>query len=65
MHQLSDTEFLARLTVYLKQFSEGAEPPVPIFRNGDGSLNRERMLALPCFAGFRLEEAWPAGGTEQ
>ena len=54
MNQLTDPEFVARLTAYLKQFSDGVEPTVPLFRNDDGSINRERTLALPCFADFQL-----------
>lgn len=53
MEQLTDAEFLARLTAYLTQFSEGSEPTVPLFRNDDGSINREKTLALPCFGDFQ------------
>ena len=51
----TDAEFAASLTAYLRQFSEGHEPSVPLFRNDDGSINRDKTLALPCFADFRLE----------
>jgi hypothetical protein len=44
------------LTAYLAQFSEGAEPIVPVHYDCDGSINREKTLALPCFAGFQLEQ---------
>ena len=52
----TDTEFVAALTVYLAQFSEGEPPEVPLFRKDDGSIDREMTLALPCFANFRLEQ---------
>jgi hypothetical protein len=52
----TDTEFVAALTVYLAQFSEGESPEVPLFRKDDGSIDREKTLALPCFANFRLEQ---------
>jgi hypothetical protein len=48
----SDTEFTATLTAYLKLFNEGHEPTVPLFKNADGSIDREKTLALPCFANF-------------
>ena len=49
----TDDQFLEDLTNYLSQGSDGIAPTVPCFINGDGSLNRERMLALPCFADFK------------
>lgn len=52
---MTDQEFIDQLTAYLAQFSEGESPEVPVFRNADGSLNREKMLALPCFADFKAE----------
>ena len=52
MKQQTDAEFMASLTAYLRQFSEGHEPTVPLFKNDDGSINREKILALPCFADF-------------
>ena len=48
----TDAEFIAALTAYLLQFSEGQEPAIPLFKNGDGSINREKTLALPCYSGF-------------
>lgn len=50
---MTDAQFEQSLRNYLRQFSEGFEPTLPIFRNGDGSINRERTLALPCFANFK------------
>lgn len=52
----TDTEFVAALTGYLAQFSEGEPPEVPLFRKDDGSIDREKTLALPCFANFHLEQ---------
>lgn len=49
----ADDVFIQSLTDYLKKFSEGNEPTVPLFKNGDGSINREKTLALPCFAEFK------------
>lgn len=55
---MNDKEFLAWLRgyAYAKQ-GDGYEkipddfiPIIPVFRNGDGSLNRQRMLELPCFS---------------
>ena len=48
----TDAEFAAALTAYLKQFSEGQSPVVPIFTQDDGSIDREKTLALPCYADF-------------
>jgi hypothetical protein len=48
----TDDEFTASLTAYLAQFSAGQDPVVPLFKNDDGSINREKTLALPCFADF-------------
>jgi hypothetical protein len=56
MKQQTDTEFTASLMAYLRQFSEGQEPTVPLFKNDDGSINREKTLALPCFADFPAHE---------
>ncbi|MGH9567911.1 MAG: hypothetical protein ACRD4I_18215 [Candidatus Angelobacter sp.] len=53
---LSDAEFTHRLTVWLAQFSQGERAAVPLFFRADGSLDREKTLALPCYAGFRLEQ---------
>ncbi len=53
---ISDAVFLERLTAYLAQFSEGTEPIVPLHYNSNGSINREKTLASPCFADFRLEK---------
>jgi hypothetical protein len=49
---MTDIEFVANLTVYLAQFSEGQEPTVPVFKKADGLIDREKTLALPCYAGF-------------
>jgi hypothetical protein len=52
MKHHTDNEFIAALTSYLAQFSEGHEPIVPFFKNEDGSINRNRTLALPCYMNF-------------
>ena len=49
---MTDVEFTARLTAYLAQFSEGHKPTVPLFKKDDGSIDRDKTLALPCFADF-------------
>ena len=51
---MSDDEFLARLTAYLGQSADGIEPETPIFTNDNGSINREKTLALPCYWNFKL-----------
>jgi hypothetical protein len=53
---MTDIEFMARLTAYLAQFSERQEPTVPLFKKDDGSIDRNKTLALPCYAGFHLEQ---------
>ncbi|HEV7522986.1 MAG TPA: hypothetical protein VGP89_17930 [Candidatus Angelobacter sp.] len=50
---MTDQEFKQSLTDYLKQFSEGFEPTVPLFHKDDGSIDREKTLNLPCFSGYR------------
>lgn len=47
---MTDFEFIAALTSYLALFSEGHEPTVPLFKKSDGSIDREKTLALPCYA---------------
>jgi hypothetical protein len=49
---MTDAEFTASLTAYLAQFSEGYEPMVPLFKNDDGSIDRAKTLALPCYSNF-------------
>jgi hypothetical protein len=49
---MTDAEFTASLAAYLAQFSEGPEPMVPLFKHDDGSIDREKTLALPCYANF-------------
>ena len=44
----SDQEFLAQLRAYLC-----VTPAVPIFRRADGSIDREKTLALPCYSDFK------------
>jgi hypothetical protein len=51
---MSDDEFLARLAAYLGRSADGIEPETPIFMNDDGSINREKTLALPCYWNFQL-----------
>jgi hypothetical protein len=54
MKNQSDDELLASLAAYLKQFSEGHEPVVPLFWDDSGSIDREKTLALPCYSEFKL-----------
>jgi hypothetical protein len=49
---MSDDEFLTRLAAYLGRSADGIEPETPIFKNDDGSINREKTLALPCSWNF-------------
>jgi len=53
MPQLTDDEFLARLSTCLGKSADGIEPETPIFKNDDGSINREKTLALPCYWNFK------------
>jgi hypothetical protein len=48
----SDSEFTASLAAYLGQFSEGHKPIVPLFKRDDGSIDRDKTLALPCFVNY-------------
>ena len=57
MKEQTDDEFIAALKTYLAQFSEGYEPTVPFFKNDDGSVNREKTLALACYTGFLAVQA--------
>jgi hypothetical protein len=56
MRTQTDEQFVSVLTAYLRQFSEGESPVVPLFVNDDGSIDRNKTLALPCYAGFHLEQ---------
>jgi hypothetical protein len=51
---ISDELFLARLAECLGQSADRLKPETPIFRNDDGTINRERTLALPCYWNFTL-----------
>jgi hypothetical protein len=51
---MTDADFIARLTAYLAQFSEGQQPMVPLFKNDDGSIDRNKTLTLPCYANFQV-----------
>jgi hypothetical protein len=53
---MTDAEFTETLTAYLAQFSEGHPPAIPLFKKADGSIDRNKTLALPCFTGLRLEQ---------
>jgi hypothetical protein len=53
---MNDLELIRRLTAFVAQFSQGAPSALPLFINADGSLDRHKTLALPCYAGFCLEE---------
>lgn len=54
VHQ-TDAEFIAELTAHLAQFSDG-RPIVPLFRKDNGSIDRDKTLALTCYSTFRLEQ---------
>ena len=51
---MSDDEFLTRLSDYFGRSADVIEPETPIFMNDDGSINREKTLALPCYWNFKL-----------
>jgi hypothetical protein len=53
---MNDLTLIRRLTAFLAQFNQGTPPVVPLFIKADGSLDRHKTLALPCYAGFCLEE---------
>ena len=56
MSNQTDAEFVAALTAYLAQFSDGQAFAVPLFRKDDGLIDHNKTLALPCYAGFRSEQ---------
>jgi hypothetical protein len=51
---MSDDEFHASLAAYLGRSADGIKTETPIFKNDDGSINREKNLALPCYCNFKL-----------
>jgi len=51
---MTDHEFIARLVACLGRAADGVEPETPVFKNDDGSINREKTLALPCYWNFKL-----------
>lgn len=53
----TDLEFTATLRSYLGQFSQSRKPIVPLIRNPDGTIDREKTLALPCYQNFNTETA--------
>jgi len=53
---MTDKEFKEKLRAYLAQFSGGRKPIVPLEKNPDGTIDREKTLALPCFADFKEEK---------
>ncbi len=50
--EITDAAFKEQLRSYLAQFSEGRKPIVALIRNADGSIDREKTLALPCYQGL-------------
>ena len=59
---MSDDEFLACLAAYLGRSTDGIEPETPIFKNDDGSINREKKPRLAVLLEFQaLEQARPCG----
>jgi hypothetical protein len=53
----TDSEFEHELKAYLAQYSEGQEPAVPVMLNDDGTINREKTLALECYLGFSQDKS--------
>jgi hypothetical protein len=45
---MSDDAFLACLAAYLGRSADGIAAETPVFKNDDGSINREKNLALRC-----------------
>lgn len=59
MEEETDEQFLECLQDYLNRNNTGLmglEPRVPIFKNTDGSLNRKKILQLPCFENFNNKQ---------
>jgi hypothetical protein len=54
---MTDDEFLARLAAHLGHAPGGVEPETPVFKNTDGSINREKTLSLPCYWNLRISES--------
>jgi len=52
MTEQTDAEFKEKLRAYLGRFSQGHKPIVPLSKNADGTINREKTLALPCYQNF-------------
>lgn len=53
MTQITDEQFVERLKAFLRHAEESEHPLVPIFKNADGSLDRAKILAEPCFENFK------------
>jgi hypothetical protein len=56
---MSDKDFFESLQEYLMRGEKDRtiSPSVPIFRKADGSIDREKTLALDCFDGYREKES--------
>ena len=48
---MDDHAFMAMLEKFM-----GVEVETPIFKNDDGSINRERTLQLPCYDGLKVDQ---------
>lgn len=52
----ADEKFVESLRAYLNHGNtSGIEPTTPIFKNSDGTINREKTLALPCYMDMPVE----------
>ena len=47
---MTDAQFITTLTAYLREFN--SDPVVPLFKKDDGFIDRDKTLALPCYAGL-------------
>ncbi len=53
--QTQDIEFVARLKEHLKA-KNGGNPTAPFRQNADGSVNREKTLAMTGYEGMQAQE---------
>jgi|GEM_PF-1939840 hypothetical protein len=49
----ADDEFKKQLNAFMGGPVEGIEIETPMFFNADGTIDREKTLNLPCYAGFK------------
>lgn len=53
----NDAQWLERIRTMLPEGS-----PIPLFYNTDGSINREKVMDLPCFVAAIQHQAYPYAG---